>query len=98
RRLQCRDNLRKIPTQGRARFPFELDRAVILESQAAKAIPSRLELPFSRLTRERFGGFRFHGRLAEPQGVQVRVLDAGTFSGVHPRILRYSRPLTSGFV
>ena len=49
---QRRHNLRKKAAQRRPGFSLQVDRAAILESQAAKAVPFRLELPFPRFIRE----------------------------------------------
>src|SRR6185437_205548 len=90
RLLQGRHDLGKIAAQRCAGLSLELDRAVILESETPKAIPFRLELPCPRLLRKPIRGFRLHGRRAEPQGVEVGIFDAGSLSGVHPRILPFN--------
>ena len=65
---QRRHNLGEKAAQRRAGFPFELDRASLLERKAAKAVPFRLELPFARLIGKRFRGSRLHWRGVAPQG------------------------------
>src|SRR5271168_3217561 len=61
---QRRHNLRERAAQRRPGFSPQVDRAVILESQAVKAVPFRLELPLPRFIRKRLRGSRLHRRRA----------------------------------
>src|SRR5208283_3820749 len=61
-----RYDLRKVPTQGLARFCPQLNGVAGLESKAPKAVPFRFELP-SISGRQFIRGARFHWRRVERQ-------------------------------
>ena len=85
---QRRHDFGKKAAQRRARFSFQLDRAALLERQAAKAVPFRLELPSARFVRKRFRRSRLHRRGGEPQARQIRRFACSRRSGAHPIISR----------
>ena len=85
---QRRHNFGKKAAQGLARLSLQLDRAALLESQAAKAVPFRLELPSARFVRKRLRGPRLHWRGVEPQARQIRRFDCSRRSGAHPILCR----------
>ena len=78
---QRRHNLGKAAEKA-PDFPL-LDRATLLEREAAKAVPFRLELPLARLIGKRFRGSRLHWR-----GAAARMIDRGARSGPFRAIIR----------
>ena len=84
---QRRRDFGKKTAQGRSGFSSELDRAALLECEAAKAVPFRLELPLPGSSGSVSADLASIGA-AEPHGRQIRGLDFSRPSGAHPVLSR----------